>query len=822
MIKTSLILLFTFLLVISSAYSTINIAITSYNESGNVNNLYQFGVSAFNSQLDPDIVNTLQTTTRVVTDGRKVPLVSDLDGDGVSEIIVLDDRTFSIFQTTTLTFITSFTLDTASGEGFSNILTFDIDDDGLREIIIVAENEKELHILEFNNSVLTNQTRFIGINLSAYNFNNAPSGDRGEVTIKCSSPERCLMIYGSSTTSGFAGAPKTINYNAGFFNSSQEGINTSFQQLIDSTGSASVFCQPNIRHMAVADYDADDGGAIAPDNQKEFITSNMEVGQSISADEQVNVYWIDILENKSVVLENSVTDTRSGAFLSTVNPSDAYTCDNTAIAQNTNAGGADFPVFASFYVTSPLVSDFSSVNGLETIIGIGLDEDEFIMIAFDKDGNNLGRFPNVIFGDSEGIMISNTFQADIFDDSSTDFCTIGFNGDATILGLGISQAITLTCGSLLDDFNGQDTMEFRFNKAGFFNLSLAYDTHDKIAHSINADQTNTGDEILTAYGVFEADTTTCSILNNCDLNLIFQQPKITNNPIVISTDGVDRFGSEDLIILTDLNLFYLDDGASNQPISEWCGEDGSVTGSCSKYVINPCITSIWKQNTTVQIIVTPDDDEDDLTAVRARIYSGDSNVQDSGFINISSGQEFTISVNNVTSTNFIANKTGGGFFIVLDAVDIAENPNDIETVTKTFSVAGSGVETFDCTTSAVVGVDVVDVADVSIASKTIDATDNSITTGIASFTSITGLAGTTIFLVLMLAFSAFIWFEMAQRGMSGNSALGTIAILNILFILIGARVGIFATSLVVILVVLGVAVIGVFLGKFLTGLRTSE
>ncbi len=156
--------------------------------------------------------------------------------------------------------------------------------------------------------------------------------------------------------------------------------------------------------------------------------------------------------------------------------------------------------------------------------------------------------------------------------------------------------------------------------------------------------------------------------------------------------------------------------------------------------------------------------------------------------------------------------------MILTAVDIVENPSTVETVTKTFSVAQTGVETFDCTSSFTIGLEgVPGVEDVTVATLTVDATDDAITTGVLGLGGISGLAGTTVWLIIMIAFTIGIYFRGADIGWSGSSTTGAIAIANVLFIVIGARLGILSTGLVVIIVLMGVVILGVFLGKFLTG-----
>ncbi len=125
-------------------------------------------------------------------------------------------------------------------ERFSNMITFDIDGDGLREIIIVAEKEEEIHILEFSGGSLQNQTPEDGIDFIT--LNHASGTDAGEIVIKCSSTQRCLMAYSDNIDTGVTSFPQTNNYFGAFFNSSQEGIATSREVNVQTSTGFSAFC----------------------------------------------------------------------------------------------------------------------------------------------------------------------------------------------------------------------------------------------------------------------------------------------------------------------------------------------------------------------------------------------------------------------------------------------------------------------------------------------------------------------------------------------------------------------------------------------------
>ncbi len=786
MTKKLFILIVAFLLILPFAFAEVN-----YTESGDLDNFYIRGTGNFNSQLTQAeiIVNPA-----IVSNTKKTPLVNDLDGDGILEIIVLSGSQIILFQNKTLDSLVQLALDAPTNEKFSNMITFDIDGDNLNEIILVGEKRGLLHIVEWDGATLSETTINASASINHTLDENSVSAS-GQFIIGCESTNRCLMAYGNNQVTG-----SETNVFASFFNSTDVANEI---QLTANTDVEDTFCSSKIRHMAKSDYD-DDGST-------EFIfTFNQPT--DTGADDEVTIFWVDVTSTNIVVEEIETQTSEVGRILRLVSFGTGHCDDSNGDWDFELAGGFGGTSPEKFF-TSPLVynADPNSA-GLETIIAVMTDPNEFIMIMYDSTGNEIREFP--LIAESEGQLLGNVFRAEVFDDSSseTDFCILGQLTSP-------SEQISITCGSLTDTsgfglFNLQ-TIEFRSNTTfGVpFNISDGFDFHGILIHSVEYDQTNSESEVITSYGVLELDTDSgldCSIGNNCELNLLFRNPRTNGTVITTDLENVDR---EDLIIMTTRNLFYIDDGFENQNVNPFCGEPTSVSGTCSAYEINPCLDSTWKINTSVTITVTPKDPEQDTVEVSATIYDGDFNEQ-SEAINVSSGTE--------TPFSFIANKTVGSGVITLTITDIIENPQDTRTLTKGFSVAPTGLEFNDCKTTVTSGVldededEIVEEATISL-----DATDDSITTGVGTLSGISGLAGTTIWLILMLAFSLGIWFQMTERGLSGSSALGTIAISNVLFILIATRLGIFSTALVIIITVIGVVIAGVFLGRFLTGQRTE-
>ncbi len=668
----------------------IAIADITYSEAGEFDTDFIRGTGNFNAQLEPSNVTT---NLVIIANPKKVPLINDLDGDGVQEIIVLNGLNINIFQNKTLDIAATLTLSGIASERFSNMITFDIDGDSFIEIILVGEKAGIVHILEYNSSSLTLQAT---LNMSAFGLNHLTqeisASDSGLVTIGCESANRCLIAYADQQDTGFAGSPESSTLSVAFMNSTFLG----HELFLKTPNLFSTLCPPKIRTMAKADYDLD------TDVEFIFTYSEPDVSSGDSGDD-VNIFWINVESNQSVTLENNVFTTEVGEIITNVGSSD-FMCDNALGTNAFRSAGGFGTAFAGKLFTAPLVFDADPQNaGLETILGVMTDNNEWIMIMYDSSGTKIREFP--LIQESEGQILGNLFRAEVFDDSNTeqDFCAL--SQEST------NNRISITCGSLQDqDGHGiltLQTIEFRsdavtplsFNLP--FNISDNFDFFGIITHSGEHDETNSESEVISSYGVLELDTSTalgCGDLlgNNCQLNRIFAIPQIDGTVVPVDLDNIDL---EDMLVMTSNNLFYIDDGFENAGVNPFCGEPDSVTGTCSEFTTNPCIDSVWKINSSVQITVTGKDPESDLVQVTATLYDGDVNEQSFTSVNVSSGTAVPFS--------FSANKTIGAGTLTLTAVDIAENPNDIVTVTKTFSVAPSGVEFGDCVTTVTSGVEAV-------------------------------------------------------------------------------------------------------------------
>ena len=789
-----------------------------YNETGNADSLFQSGTGKFNAD---NIPSSEFYTTELADDGisqqRQTPLVSDLDQDGVNEIIILDENTFKLYNGKELELMASFSLPFSSTT-YSNFIAFDIDgNDNYTELIIHDEKNQELSILQYNGSSFTNET---SRNTSIFTGQTPVSLYYGESVIKCLEVEHCVLAWVSESYYG-----KASSVYVSFFNTT----NISVKQIWDNDATATGFwCMPRIRHMAVADMDND--------NIDEFVFSALHVATT-SAHEDVDIYYGEILSNNSVSLDYQITDTQ---------PSNIFQQATGASCRGSvELAGTGVSMYPATFITSPLIYNLKGTegDGLETVVAFNIDNNEFNMALYNGcsgDGctlNQVSLHPDI--ADTQGDIISNVFLADVFEESGNeDYCVMGYRND--------EQDIRLLCASEKDRHVLSDEILFEFDISEKYNISRDENDWNLITHSAQHSQdetvgTKNTHEIVTSYGVFELDyeviTSDCwlPLVVTCSLDLIFENP--AGDSVLISVDA-EKEGQEDLIALSSTNLWYIDDQLTNA--------QADIAPLNDAY--NPCLDSTWKVNTSFEARVKIIDEEEDDIQGRVILYYGTDNAQDSGWSVLQSTTDSVATARIVSfsqtneSLDFVANKTTASGTIRIMVRDNQEDNQDNPTTKDvSFTVASNGVERGDCTSNegGTITPDVVVCTTTSECSTgqscidgecvqttvtlTDDASDNSVVSGCMTIANLTGLSCTSLWLVGMLMMTVLIWFVMAEeRHLGGGATLGTIAIANVLAIILGARLDILGTGMIVIMVLMGIVILGVFLGKFFTGLHSSE
>lgn len=752
-------------------------ALTDYNQTGQGDKLYQNGRGIFNSNLDP-LTDVTTFTKSVSSLARQTPLVTDLDNDGINEIIVLAGDTVTLYNNKELDIIATF--DIGSPGRMSNIITYDIDGDGRREIIFIVEEDEELWILDYNGTTLTNQTTY-----SIASLPSTPSGTlAGEFVINCQAANSCLMLYSGSIRAGFdpSGAERTLE--AVKFNSTEATSDSHFNAAKTSTSSRSTYCMPPIREMSVNDYDND--------GQQEFImTVAFAGGFSGSADEEIHTHYLTLVgDNITADMDAVEIDTNADLVFSS-SSSVGFRCDNA------------FPQkLMGAYFTAPLVEELKLSSGnKETVIAFATDFDEYHIQMIEADGDVPGgdRFPQILEG--EGNIISNVMLSNVFPDSGLkDVCVMGFNND--------EDELELLCGSkettndLGIGFLTSETVRFQRTNTEDFNVSEAYNNWNRIMHSTQQSNALTDlvdlTESIGAYGVNEvlfedgAGFLSCSEGATCSLNRIFLNG--VGDSVFFSID-VEKFGSEDTLALSSTNIFYFDDGLSNEP------------PTLTSVTFNPCIIdSVAKLNTTLQITVVSTDNNpvtlnQDPVSINTSIYLNNPAEQRQGVINVTSGSQ--------NQFVFTLNQVGVGQIIEVFTFDSFNA--DIDLATQTFSVQPNGVEFGDsqCTVNFETLFDEQALEDVSFETPL---QEDSIVIGVNTIAQTARTSGQTVWLIIMIALGLSIALSRYMEIMP-QIGIATILILEVLLLILGTTLGFVPIGITIGIFVLLLIAAGLWIGQ---------
>lgn len=470
----------------------------NYSQVGGTDQDFVLGTGFFNSAL----ASYDSYTRSVDRTGGTMPLVADLDGDGINEIIVLDGATFRLYHGKTLSIVDAYTSPYISG--VPAVSVFDIDGDGTQELIIASQKSDIVQVLEYNGTHFFNKS-VLSVAWSSGTYS-------GIKAFNCIEANKCLLVGSPNMRAGSGNGL----FRAVFFNSTHrvDGLDLAIAPYTS-------FCVPNIPVVSVADYDGD--------GTQEFIFSYGVFGSGVDA---VKIGFVSINASDEIVYEQEI----SRSCLELSDGLSSQTCDSIA-AQN---------VF-----TAPLVFDLdgSSSNGLESVIGLMVASDEFKMYSYYADGSVMDNYPEVAHAD--GLILSNVMLFNAFTDTGrVDFCVMGYEA--------VERELDLCCASEQTGTIPQ-TKEFFFGLGNFYNLSTAAGNWERLAHATQHStatiEGNNLDEVINSYGVFS--------LSYAGLNhlvLEFENPK--SNAVVLSVDA-EKVDREDLLVLSSTNLWYLDDKFSN-------------------------------------------------------------------------------------------------------------------------------------------------------------------------------------------------------------------------------------------------------------------
>jgi len=326
-------------------------------------------------------------------------------------------------------------------------------------------------------------------------------------------------------------------------------------------------------------------------------------------------------------------------------------------------------------------------------------------------------------------------------------------------------------------------------------MSFTYDSYSLIAHTgrmtTYSDGANNLDEVITPYGVLKMPSSV-SILGYGTMDMIFDVSS-KGELTLIPADYYDNDASQ-LIGLSATNIWFWYDSYQNQQ------------AYITEYTVDPCLGSTWKVNTTVDVTVTTADNESNPVSARFVLYAGTSDAIDTNWsAYLPAGSTIPLSV--------IANVTKSSASLIIYVKDnVSEEA--IYTITNDIAVNVNGVENGDCT-STVSGLTATGTETGGTTGGVVDTDldDNALTNGINEFANMSNLSTLIIWLIVMVA------VIMGIISSNTNNSIKTFVVVlaTVIMIIIGALLEIIPIGIIILIAIVGLATIGLFIRKFVTG-----
>jgi len=605
------------------------IEIGGYNKIGGNEQNFRGETTTFNYlEFDYDM------KTKAFTNLDYVPLVRDLNNDNINEIIIIDGNTLKLYHYSNLESVDSYTTTLTNP---IQITTAKMYNDNSVNIIACDSNQCMIFGLDDDNQIYLIKFHNLGINPTNNKF-----------VFNCND-EYCIYEFIQDS-----GRQTTLNVLSFDINemSPVQNLETTGNQFSTYYGK---FCNPFIPYMTVRDHDNN--------GEDNFIFSVILEQTYYVLNSEVNIYSLSVDDNVFPNASSIVTEYFYSESQYKIPFGSGDTCESKNIHHK---------------ASSPLVADTDDfLDTKEISFGYQVDNNEFKIYLLDSEFNYEMLFPE--FFDADGVLLSNPIQANIFDDSeNTDICILGY---ATS-----ERELDLLCGGSVHsdylDFKKSD--EFFFEIEDFPNLNFTLtEGYPVMIHSVNAiEQINqfNSDEIVTPYGIFETD-----FENINELELLWEQP--INNEMFLFPIDVEGVGLQDLIGLTENQLFYFDDKQTNQPPT--ISKDNGLE-------FNPCLTKrVVDFNSSLEVMIKPEDKNNNKVSVKVELYADSSNEQDSGWSPFyNSGTQITFGSDSDVNKDFIFNKiTSTGILRVSmrDNFDLTQ----INFYDFSFSVLNNGSTTFN-------------------------------------------------------------------------------------------------------------------------------
>lgn len=640
-----------------------------------------------------------------------------------------------------------------------------------------------ISIITYNGSIMTRSVVNITRSTSTGGFH--------EIALACEAQDKCMAIWNDEPAASNNQRTRAAAFNSSIVQGPILDVRTSTTERA---------CFPLINRVSVDDVDADDDG------KKEYVFSMFYSAKTAGdlSNDFVRGYIINRDNNQAALQLGWNVDTG----LNIVDTSGA------SCTTSTGNGAGEFP--QGKFVSAPLVFDMEGVasDGLDILIAHSVDPDEWVMRRFDDSGSSLDRYPSIL--NADGRILSNPFKAnafpktDIYKNLQMEACVIGQETSSCEEGGGSTesvQCIDMLCASEVGAPDGVESEEYIIDLAdyaNFENISVSFQDYSIMAHAVQTKEFSTDgsnlDEVLTSYGTFEIDWDTGVIAPDNALFLSWQNPSPHSATIMVD---YQKDGNGDIIAMGATNLYYFDDLFSNQP------------ADISAYQISPCIESAWQANTTVNILVTPTDAENDDISARALLYYNGAAEQDSGWSgDFPSGTAIPIT--------FTASDLATSATLRLMARDTSNSADiDADVIDIPFSVSNSGIETNDCTTVFQQDTEAVNTTDETLGITPLDPQDNVVINPIRSLAGITKLGVLGTFLLILLIFNIYVLVDKGDILHTGNNMKYTLLILgviDIMALILGVITSVVPFGVIVFLTIIGLLVLAFMLKDRLGGI----
>lgn len=578
------------------------LAYADYPNLGGANDNYALGENRFGT-------TTLSTEyIASLVNPNHYPLSFDMDNDGIKEIVVNDDGIFRMY-TNELQLIDGWT---PSGyENFTfNFALGDMDDDGKGEIVFGGGQPDYMRVIEWNG------TEFEII---------AQRNDLAQHT-----DGECIFAeheddngYWAACMDNDGGLSNSGSLFAHFLNATS--YNDRLVGPFDGPDTFDFGCLPEGGVITSGDMDKD--------GDTEYCT-NYGIFQSTAGQpEYVHmVCWEDRSDGAggaaagAEVLIYDLGDVEAG-----FTGSEDRRCESEAW---------NFTQIFTAHVQGDL--DSIASNGLEYAFAYRSSESnllEFRLGMFNENGAQILEQPQLLGDSEEGRLMSNTFTANVFEDTgNNDVCVMGYNRAIDNLVLLCMNPNTNEPG-LAAAFQKHTT--WRYDTTNLSLLDEGFKRYNKITHSTNVQNVlGARDEILTPYGTFFLLEEGCSF-NVCDLLLFYDSSRRDSATI---GDDLDGDGFLELIILTDSALWVQYDNVQPQP-PQFSG----------RYQIDPCLNEPWQINTTVKVEYSAVDQDTNNLIAWVELYAGENDTVRSSNVTFQSGQDVTFNVYELVADKLTSN-----------------------------------------------------------------------------------------------------------------------------------------------------------------------